>query len=85
MRRNANLNFEEETINPFEIQNNPIELKSCLDDMDSRDIRFKFKNTVDPINLAFQAIESTSIAYLAKDFVKESFVDFVSFVSKICK
>ena len=85
MKRKANLNFEEVTINPFEVQNNPIELKSCLDEIDSRNIRRKFKNTQDPINLAFEAIESTSVHTLAIDFLQEGLSDFVSFVSKICK
>ena len=85
MKRKANLKFEEVTVNPFEVQRNPVELKSSLDEIDSRNIRLKFKNTLDPINFAFEAIESTSVKNLAKDFIQESLSDFVSFVSKICK
>ena len=85
MKRKANLTFQEESINPFEIQKNPTELKSSLDLIDSKDIRLKFKNTEDPINLAFESIENISIQMLAKDFVRESVSDFISFVSKICK
>ena len=85
MRQKANLNFEETTTNPFDIQKNPEELMSNLDEIDSRSIRLKFKNAQDPINLAFQSIESTSVKVLARDFIKESFTDFISFVSKICK
>ena len=85
MRPKANLTFQEETTNPFEVQNNSAELKSCLDEIDSRSIRCKFKNAKDPIGLAFETIESTSIKALAKDFVRESITDFISFVSKICK
>ena len=85
MRQKANLIFHEETTNPFEIQNNSAELKSCLDEIDSRSIRLRFKNSKDPISLAFETIESTSIKALAKDFVRESLTDFISFVSKICK
>jgi len=83
--KKANQPFQEETTNPFEVQKNPKELKSSLDEIDSRDLRVKFKNTEDPIKLAFQSIESSSVAYLAKDFVRESVVDFISFVSKICR
>ena len=85
MKRKANRTFQEETINPFEIQNNPAELKSSFDLIDSKDIRLKFKDSTDPINLAFESIESSSVRTLAKDFVRESLSDFVSFVSKICK
>lgn len=85
MKRRANLKLSNVTVNPFEVQNNTIELKSCLDEIDSRNIRLKFKNSVDPINLAFESIESTSVTVLAKDFVRESISDFISFISKICK
>ena len=85
MKQKANLNYSETTVNPFEVQRNLAELKSNLDAIDSRSIRFKFKNSVDPINLAFDSIESTSVQSLAKDFVRETISDFISFVSKICK
>ena len=85
MNKRANQPFYETTINPFEVQKNSIELKSCLDNIDSRNIRFKFKNTVDPINLAFDTLEATSVEVLARDFIRESITDFISFVSRICR
>lgn len=84
MSQTTNLSFQEE-INPFEIQNHSKELMSNLNEIDSRSIRAKFKNTADPINLAFQSIENSSVKTLAKDFVRESVSDFISFISKICK
>ena len=85
MRQRANLKNSDVTINPFDVQRNLAELKSNLDEIDSKSIRFKFKNSIDPINLAFNSIESTSVQCLAKDFVRETISDFISFVSKICK
>jgi len=85
MTRFANLNSLEETFNPFEVVNNQEELMENLNEIDNKNIRTKFKNAQDPINLAFQAIENTSLKTLARDFVKESFCDIVSFVTEICK
>ena len=73
------------TVNPFEANVNTEALMKNLASIDSHDIRCKFKNTQDPITLAFQTIEDTSLKTLAKDFVKESFYDFISFVGDICK
>lgn len=72
-------------VNPFEVSENSEALMKNLASIDSHDIRCKFKNTQDPITLAFQTIEETSLKTLAKDFVKESFYDFISFVGDICK
>lgn len=85
MKSTANPILCEETINPFEIQNNVKKLRESLDEIDSKNIRLKFKNAEDPINLAFESIESTSVKTLAKDFIKESFTDMISFITKICK
>ncbi len=73
------------TVNPFEAGTNSEALMKSLASIDNRDIRCKFKNTQDPITLAFQTIEDTPLKTLAKDFVKESFYDFISFVGDICK
>jgi len=73
------------TFNPFEVNCDTITLMYNLDVIDSRSIRTKFKNTQDPINLAFRSLDNAPLKSLAKDFVKESFKDIVSFVSKICK
>lgn len=77
--------ISEETINPFEVKDNSQELLQKLASIDEKDIRCKFKNTNDPITLAFDTISQTSLKTLAKDFVKESFYDFISFVGDICK
>ena len=79
------ISTEEKTINPFETVDNTEELMKNLASIDRHDIRCKFKNTQDPINLAFDTINQSSLKTLAKDFVKESFYDLVSFVSDICK
>ena len=75
----------EDSFNPFETSFSKEQLMDSLNQIDGRNIRTKFKNAQDPINLAFDAIENTSLKKLAKDFVKESFYDIVSFVSDICK
>ncbi|MBR2069614.1 MAG: hypothetical protein IJ877_07645 [Candidatus Gastranaerophilales bacterium] len=75
----------EEFINPFEVRDNSEALMKSLASIDRRDIRSKFKNAQDPITLAFESIEETSLKTLAKDFVKESFYDFISFVGDFCK
>ena len=71
--------------NPFTPQDNSAALMESLNEIDSSSIRCKFKNTTDPINLAFETIDNTPLKTLAGDFVRESFSDIVSFVSNICK
>ncbi len=86
MSKLARLNeLETQQFNPFEIRDNRETLIENLDTIDNRDIRSRFKNTQDPINLAFKTIENTSLKILARDFVKEAFFDFVSSVKDICK
>ena len=75
----------QETINPFETRNNTEALMKSLASIDKRDLRCKFKNTQDPITLAFETIEESPLKTLAKDFVKESFYDLVAFISDFCK
>ena len=77
--------FEEEEFNPFEVKDNTVSLRRNLDRIDQRDIRSKFKCAQDPINLAFRRVEDIPLKALAKDFIKESFFDFVSFISDVCK
>ncbi len=71
--------------NPFKEVDNSALLMANLNYIDAKSIRCKFKATQDPINLAFDTIENTPLTILAKDFVKESFNDIVSFISKVCK
>lgn len=77
------VNLMEETFNPFKSVDNSEVLKSNLNEIDSRSIRSTFKATQDPIQYVFDSFNNTSLKTLAKDFVKESFEDIVSFVSNI--
>lgn len=85
IRPRAKSTISEETTNPFIVQDNSEELMKTLASIDKHDIRCKFKNTSDPITLAFDTIGQTSLKTLAKDFVTESFHDFISFVGDFCK
>ena len=85
LKRKVNLQNLENDYNPFEAHQNTDALVENLNEIDKCSIRTKFKATQDPINLAFEAIENTSLKTLARDFVKESFYDLVSFVTDICK
>lgn len=58
-------------------------LKATLDGMDSRSIVPSFRRTKDPINLAFEHIDSKPLNKLAGDFVKETFLDAVCFIVKV--
>ena len=77
--------IQKNEFNPFEVQDNTKLLLQNLNSIDNRDLRATFKNTNDPINLAFETIESAPLKSLAIDFVKESFHDIISYVSKICQ
>ena len=85
IKAKAKPTISEETVNPFVVKDNTEELMKKLASIDKKDIRCKFKNTSDPITLAFDTINETPLKTLARDFVKESFYDFVSFVGDICK
>ena len=85
MSKRRNLELIEETYNPFEQVVSKERLIGNLNEIDERSIRSKFKNTDDPINLAFDAIEKSSLKTLARDFIKESFFDAISFITDICK
>ena len=51
--------------------------------LDKRDSRMRFNNSKDPIYYIFDCIENRPISTLAKEFVKDSFFEAVSFVSKV--
>ena len=53
--------------------------------LDKADTRMRFNNSKDPIYFAFEYLEQRTIAQLASDFVKDSFFEITSFVSKIAK
>ena len=46
------------------------------------DPRMRFKNSRDPVFIAFEHMERQSIKRLAQDFVKEIISDTVAFISK---
>ena len=76
-------NLMEETFNPFEVVDNSEKLRSNLNEIDNRNIRCRFKDTEDPIQYVFDSFDNTSLKTLAKDFVRESFSDVVSFITNI--
>lgn len=76
---------KETYLNPFEPVDNSAQLREALLQIDKQDLRTKFKSTSDPIHLAFDTIENTSLKTLAVDFVKESFFDIADFIVSICK
>ena len=78
-------NKETYAYNPFETVDNSELLFANLNKIDEKNIRCKFKNTQDPINLAFDTIENTSLKNLTKDFITEGFSDMISFITSICK
>lgn len=78
-------NLMEETFNPFNPVDNTDVLRSNLNEIDSKNIRSRFKATQDPIQYVFESFDNTSLKTLAKDFVKEGFDDLISFVTDIIR
>ncbi len=72
-------NFEEKICH-FE---NTEGLKSKLDYMDARSIVPSFRRTKDPILMAFEHIDNRPLDKLAKDFVKDTLMDAICFISKV--
>ena len=79
------MSAETVSFNPFTAIFDKEALMQNLNQIDSRDLRTRFKNTQDPIVLAFKTFDNVPIKTLAKDFIKESFFDLVSFVTELCK
>ena len=48
-----------------------------------KDRRMRFNNAQDPIYYIFDVIENRPVKTLAKEFVKDSILDVISFVSKV--
>ena len=48
-----------------------------------KDRRMRFNNAKDPIYYIFDVIENRPVKTLAKEFVKDSILDVISFVSKV--
>lgn len=53
-----------------------------MDILDQKDIRMRFKNSRDPVLIAFEHLEKQSLKKLAIDFVKDSITEIIFFVSK---
>ncbi len=51
--------------------------------LEKSDRRMRFNNSRDPIFYVFDCIENRPIKTLAKEFVKDSFMDIANFVSKV--
>ena len=56
-------------------------LQANLAMIDKKDIRMRFKNSRDPIYIAFDYLDQRPIQDLAVDFVKDSLFDIVNFIS----
>lgn len=48
-----------------------------------KDARMRFKNSKDPVYVAFDFIDNQSISQLAVDFVKDSLFDIMQFVNNV--
>ena len=57
------------------------QLAANLDILDKKDIRMRFKNSRDPIYVAFDYLDKRPIQELAVEFVKDSVFDIMNFVS----
>lgn len=51
--------------------------------LEKKDRRMRFNNSQDPIYYVFDCIENRPITTLAKEFVKDSFFEIASFVTKV--
>ena len=56
-------------------------LQANLALLDKKDLRMRFKNSRDPLYIAFDYIDNRPVQELAVDFVKESLFDIVNFIS----
>lgn len=56
-------------------------LQANLAIIDKKDIRMRFKNSRDPLYIAFDYMDSKPVQQLAVEFVKDSLFDIVNFIS----
>lgn len=56
-------------------------LQANLAVLDKKDIRMRFKNSRDPLYIAFDYIDKRPVQELAIEFVKDSLFDIVNFIS----
>ena len=57
-------------------------LTEQMDILDQKDIRMRFRNSRDPVFIAFEYLDKQPLKTLAMDFVKESISDIMFFISK---
>lgn len=53
--------------------------------LEQTDPRMRFRNSADPIYVAYQYVDNQPISKLATSFVKESVFEIMNFVSKVVK
>jgi len=53
-----------------------------MDLLDKKDIRMRFKNSKDPVYVAFDYLDRQPLRKLAIDFVRDSIAEVIIFVSK---
>jgi len=58
------------------------QFRATLELMDKRDLRTRFRNSRDPVFVAFDFVDQQSLGQLAVEFVKDSLFDICNFVSK---
>ena len=56
-------------------------LQASLAVIDKKDLRMRFKNSRDPVYIAFDYLDNRPIQELALEFVKDSLFDVINFIS----
>ena len=59
----------------------PKQLETALATIDRKDIRMRFRNSRDPLYIAFDYLDQRPVQELAKDFVKDSIYEIMNFIS----
>lgn len=59
----------------------PNQIAANLDKIDNKDIRMRFRNSRDPLYIAFDYLDKRPVQELAKDFVKDSIFGIMNFIS----
>lgn len=53
--------------------------------LSNNDSRMRFNNSQDPIYFAFEVLENRTVPQLVGDFVKDSFFEITTFISKVVR
>lgn len=56
-------------------------LQASLSVIDKKDIRMRFKNSRDPLYIAFDYMDNRPVKELAMEFVKDSLFDIANFIT----